>query len=638
MELAQDYVRARRSMSPMNQLERSVSGFGPWVGWGVAAVLFVVGWLLFTRPLTSAVVAFFFWGAVLIVYCVTQAIGIKGSTRNSLLGRVLLGVAVLALVAFFVLSTFTINWLSGIASALLLISALVLLLTLKGTSLPRKIVNVGAALASFAIAVSSMWWPDLTLVVVGYVFALWFIISALKLAAKIMRGEFDQQRSSNTAPPALAPTQTQQNRNRFLGQTALATVGALALVFVGLTVGGVTMWLHTTTPRVDSFYSYDTTDLPVPGTLLRVGSYGGETPEGMVARKILFTTTDSHGKRALASGVIAVPQAVDASAKTPLVLWTHGTKGVAPACSPSVTGLSFSPLSVPAVDQLASNNWAMVAPDMMSLDVDASAPYLIGQGEASIALDAVRAAQQLSVEDLFSTETTLDEPTKSASIFADEVTLWGHSQGGHSALWAAQYAGQYAPEVTIAGTAALAPAATPSQLNLTRGNSSATLVSALFSSYVVDAYSQAYADVSTRDLVRFGANPIVDSLSSRCLDASMFGSALTYGALGADASTILKPVGESSPLVTRLAENAVKGTFTQPVFLGWGSSDEAISAQSQQDFADAQCAAGTNLTIREYQGNTHMGVLGKDSALPDELVAWTADRFAGKPVQSSCES
>jgi hypothetical protein len=35
-------------------------------------------------------------------------------------------------------------------------------------------------------------------------------------------------------------------------------------------------------------------------------------------------------------------------------------------------------------------------------------------------------------------------------------------------------------------------------------------------------------------------------------------------------------------------------------------------------------------------GFTHMGVLNPPSALPDELIAWTTDRFAGKPATPTC--
>jgi len=37
--------------------------------------------------------------------------------------------------------------------------------------------------------------------------------------------------------------------------------------------------------------------------------------------------------------------------------------------------------------------------------------------------------------------------------------VWGHSQGGHAALWTGALAAQLAPELTLIGVAAAAPAA-----------------------------------------------------------------------------------------------------------------------------------------------------------------------------------
>src|SRR4029453_12020970 len=56
-------------------------------------------------------------------------------------------------------------------------------------------------------------------------------------------------------------------------------------------------------------------------------------------------------------------------------------------------------------------------------------------------LDAVRAARQI--------------PKIGAS---DRFAAWGHSQGGHAALFAGELARSYAPELTLMGVAAVSPA------------------------------------------------------------------------------------------------------------------------------------------------------------------------------------
>jgi len=41
---------------------------------------------------------------------------------------------------------------------------------------------------------------------------------------------------------------------------------------------------------------------------------------------------------------------------------------------------------------------------------------------------------------------------------SDDTVVWGHSQGGHAALWTGILAPTYAPEIAILGVAAVAPA------------------------------------------------------------------------------------------------------------------------------------------------------------------------------------
>ena len=62
--------------------------------------------------------------------------------------------------------------------------------------------------------------------------------------------------------------------------------------------------------------------------------------------------------------------------------------------------------------------WVVIATDYSFAEKGGPHPYLIGEGEARAALDAVRAARQMS-------ELTLD----------NHMVVWGYSQGGHAALW-----------------------------------------------------------------------------------------------------------------------------------------------------------------------------------------------------------
>ncbi len=93
-------------------------------------------------------------------------------------------------------------------------------------------------------------------------------------------------------------------------------------------------------------------------------------------------------------------------------------------------------------EAVVQQGWAVVVTDYAGLGTAGPHPYLIGEGEARSVLDATRAARQLDDISL-----------------STETVVWGHSQGGHAALWTGQLAPTYAPDVGVIAVAAMAPAA-----------------------------------------------------------------------------------------------------------------------------------------------------------------------------------
>src|SRR5690606_18272630 len=150
-----------------------------------------------------------------------------------------------------------------------------------------------------------------------------------------------------------------------------------------------------------------------PGTLLAVEPYFRDVPEAADAWRILYTTTRIDDTQAVASAVVMAPKGalgpLDASG------WAHGTKGVAPGCAPSV---EWPFADVPAVDDLLAEGWAYVATDYVGLGTKGGHAYLVGEDAARAVMDSLRAAQAM----------------EAVEIGARSV-VWGHSQGGNSALW-----------------------------------------------------------------------------------------------------------------------------------------------------------------------------------------------------------
>jgi pimeloyl-ACP methyl ester carboxylesterase len=115
----------------------------------------------------------------------------------------------------------------------------------------------------------------------------------------------------------------------------------------------------------------------------------------------------------------------------PVVVWAHGTVGVANACAPSLNVRSVR-------DKQYLNTWlslgfAIVAPDYPGLGSSGLHHYLNARGEAWSILDGVR-------------ESLKEFPLK------NEIILVGQSQGAHAAFSAAGYQPQYAPDLNIRAT------------------------------------------------------------------------------------------------------------------------------------------------------------------------------------------
>lgn len=228
-----------------------------------------------------------------------------------------------------------------------------------------------------------------------------------------------------------------ENRPSVGGRIAV-TAAALATVVVSV----VAVNLHSGPPQPDAFYDAPEALPDTPGALLRTEPYEGNIPDGVSAHRILYTTTDSSGRPALASAVLAVPDT--AEGPIPLIAWGHGTVGVARGCAPSIGADAISTVGIPMIDLVVERGWAVVATDYTGMGTRGDFPYLVGVGEGASILDSIRAAHDF------------DDAT-----FADCTVIWGHSQGGHAAEWAGMMAPDYAPDLDIAGTAALSPASDP---------------------------------------------------------------------------------------------------------------------------------------------------------------------------------
>ena len=173
------------------------------------------------------------------------------------------------------------------------------------------------------------------------------------------------------------------------------------------------------------------------------------------------------------SGVVVAP-ADPPPGPRPVIAWSHGTTGVATGCAPSMTEDSL--FEMPVLKQAPGRGWVVVATDYPGLGTPGQHPYLDGVSEGRAVLDAVRAASQIE-----------DGPELSS-----QLAVWGMSQGGHAALFSAQIAPTYAPELEIVGVAPGEPATDLATL-LGRASGEGGKV---LTAFAVSAWSRVYPELS----------------------------------------------------------------------------------------------------------------------------------------------
>ncbi|MEJ0017930.1 MAG: alpha/beta fold hydrolase [Acetobacteraceae bacterium] len=377
---------------------------------------------------------------------------------------------------------------------------------------------------------------------------------------------------------------------------------ANALVWGLLAVG-----LASCAPAADAFY-----DAPVlaaataPGEVLRQRPFPG-APAGSAATRLLYASTTAEGTPVAVSALLIVPTAAAPAGGRRVLAWLHPTTGVARGCAPSLGPSPFA--QIQGLPAFLAAGYAVVATDYAGLGGSGAHPYLAGISEAHAALDSVRAARRVP-------------QAEAGRRFA----VWGHSQGGHAALFTADLAAGYAPDLDLVGVAAAAPVtdvaalAEPAPANPLRG--------ALLS-YLAWSWPRTLG-LDPAGLLPPSALPAVTRAAADCLET---GEQLAR--LVADAAPLQdQPVMPTAPWRAAFAANAPRGGSGRvPVFLLQGDQDPVIPPHLTGDFAQRLCATGAPVRYAVFPGVDHYRIAMRGAAM---VADWLAARFEGTAPASDC--
>lgn len=377
----------------------------------------------------------------------------------------------------------------------------------------------------------------------------------------------------------------------------------------------------TRNPEPGDFYDPPDGAAGEPGAILRSERDDDGLPAGARGHRVLYASTDEHGEPIAVSGLVVVPEGAETGGDTGdgphrVLAWAHGTTGIARACAPSLTD---DPLeAIPDMSGPLAEGWVLALTDYPGLGTPGPHPYLVGASEGRAVLDSVRAAHALARE------------VDGGLELSDDYAIWGHSQGGHAALFAGQLAPDHLPELDLAGVAALAPA-TRLQDNLAavQGTEPGTLLTVL----AVESWSRYYPGVSTDVLAERARRPAA-RLAGACLNRPSRYRIPIAGLALPDPVTS-RDVTEDPSWVRLLDRNApAPAGVAAPVLVTQGLDDRVVAPGVTEAWVADRCAAGGGPTEwRTHGGVDHGEIVGPGG---DDALAWTMDRFAGAAAADRC--
>lgn len=355
-----------------------------------------------------------------------------------------------------------------------------------------------------------------------------------------------------------------------------------------------------------------------PGTIVRAEIVSGVpgVPDGATVWRALYKSQTIYGDPIAVSGYFVVPPGSPPVGGWKILTWAHGTTGVTPSCFPSRFDLAGSkPYLLPDLANVLGAQFLVAATDYEGLT--GFEPYLLGASEGRGVLDAARAARHLP-----------GVPT------SNTVAIYGHSQGGHAALFAGELAPSYAPDLQVVAVAAAAPATNLTTIiKIAPKTSSAGVLS--FQLAAGWSWVQTYRDLPATDVFTPRAISAAPGLlAGGCIDD-------TSRALNAQHLTgqdLFNAGLATNPVVVSHAEANDPGRVKTavPMLVVQGTGDNTVPPALTDSYVQTMaCPIGDTIHYEKFTGVTHSGIPRAAAAtVLAFLEAPTAVSTCGQPGDS----
>lgn len=356
------------------------------------------------------------------------------------------------------------------------------------------------------------------------------------------------------------------------------------------------------------FYSTPSAAEGELGDIVRYEPLNISIPNG-TGYRILYVSQLSNGKKVVVSGMIFIPNNVS-TVQRDIVAWAHGTVGMGRQCAPS---RQKNPIAaIPWVSDMLSKGFVVVATDYYGLGTNGTMRYLIGQDEGRDVLNSVRAAQKF--------------PNSHAG---SKFALWGHSQGGHAVLFAANMAINYSPELHLVGVAAAAPAVELSSLMAQQYNKA---VSWVIGPEIAVSWPIVYPNLSVSKIVSSQGLSTYKKIAYGCVVNEVGQATIredfkeNFFAIDPNENLVWKnALNEQSPLPV------LQGV---PVFIIQSLSDTVVFPNVTALYVKNSCEEGSKVSVQWLQNISHQDTAKK---VGPEVTDWLSQRFYNELFSNNCD-
>ena len=384
-------------------------------------------------------------------------------------------------------------------------------------------------------------------------------------------------------------------------------------------------------PAGDAFYDVPSSLPAGNGTLIscrQVTLNLGLGTAANTAWQFIYTTTDARGDRVASSATLAVPAAAWTGAGTrPVVALAPGTQGLAGRCAFSKGLVAGGDYEAGAVQAALGAGMAVAAVDYEGYLNGQVHPWLVGGSAGRAVLDATRAALRV--------------PGGGLSPGTD-VGITGYSEGGQAALWAAQLAASYAPDLHVAATAA---GGIPADLRPVADSLNGGL-GAGFDLYLLAGMHLTHPGLPWDGVLNADGKAAVATVEGQCTVDTLLGYAFrnmsSFTAGGMSLDELFQQAGPDGVTWAQVLDSFTLGEDLNtpggpyqvhfPTMLYRGLIDEIVPPAVQDAVRDAYCRAGVPVKRKLYVGEHSLSLVEARG----DVVSFLRDAFDGRPAENDC--